>query len=151
MLSYTLCYTYLTNGNPQSFHKINGIVICTVGSSKSWHGDTNNPLSVELQPVKSLHTHQQSQCRIQTTADTYHNILAMSVNHSLCQPHHLNIEYLLAACLHIFTLWNKRMRVNFSFKLELTLVFWNQTIYFMNVSSRINKRILYVSLSINIG
>ena len=83
-----------------------------VGSTETWHRNTDDSLTVEVEFVESLHGDEQSQRGVKSATDTDHGLLGIDMIESFGETCHLDIQDLLAGCLHILVLGNKRMGID---------------------------------------
>ena len=59
-----------TNGDSQHLHQLQGIVIGTVGSAESRHGNTNDAATLQPQLVEGLYGDEQRQGGVKSATDT---------------------------------------------------------------------------------
>ena len=116
MLGDSLGDTDLTDGDTQGLHEFDGIVVGAVGSTETWHRNTDDSLTIEVEFIERLYGNEQSQRGVESAADTNHGLLGIDMIESFGKTCHLDIQNLLAGCLHILVLGDKRMRIDLTFE-----------------------------------
>ena len=96
----------------QLLHQGDSILVGAVAGAEAWHGDTHNTLAVVAQLIEGPDTHQQSQRRVQTTANAYDHVLTVGVQQALGQSRHLDIKDFLAGLGHAVVGRNKGMGID---------------------------------------
>ena len=120
MLSYALADRYLTNCDAKALHERNSIVVSTVGSTKTRHGNTNNALTVVAKFVECLNANQQRKSRVQAATYAKYYTLWASVYKAFGKTTHLNRENLIARSKHIIACRYEWMRIDVAQKSEIT-------------------------------
>ena len=109
----------LTDGHAKGLHQLHGIVMRAVCRTEAWHRDADDALTVKAEFVESLHGHEQSQRRVQASADANDGLLGVDMIEPFGKACHLDIQDLLATVGHIVTLGDERMGIDFSQQFEL--------------------------------
>ena len=151
MLGYRLGDADFTDGDAETLHQRDGIVVGTVGGSESRHSDTDDALAVHAQFIECFHANQQSQRRVESSADANHHGLGMGMYDALRQTHHLDIEDLLAGSLHVGSSWDERMRIHLSLQYKITDILGRMCIYHGDTKLLIEHGIFDISLGIHVG
>ena len=111
------------HGDSEGRHQVEGIVISTVGSAESRHGDAHDSLAGEAQLVEGLHAYQQGKGRVQTSGNAHYHGLAIGVNQSLGQAHYLNFEDFFATLVQHVAFRHERTRVDGTGQYQVALVY----------------------------
>ena len=151
MLGHRLGDADFPDGDAQTLHQRDGIIICSIGGSKTWHGNTHDATAVHLQLIECLHTDEQGKGGIQSAADTHYHRLGMGMYDALGKTHQLDIEDLLAGGIHIAAGRNERMRIHLTLQHELAFVLGRISIDVTDVELSAENRIFDVTLGIDIG
>ena len=83
MLCDTLCYGYFLHSDTERCHKTNGIVVCAVGGSKSWHGDAVDSLAVETKIVEGTYAYEKGESGVESAADAHNDVFAVGMMKTL--------------------------------------------------------------------
>ena len=151
MLGHRLGDADFPDGNAQTLHQRDGIIICSIGGSETWHGNTHDATAVHLQLIECLHADEQGKGGIQSAADTHYHRLGMGMYDALGKTHQLDIENLLAGGIHIAAGRNERMRIHLTLQHELAFVLGRIGIDVTDVELSAENRIFDVTLGVDIG
>ena len=75
---------YLTNGDAEQFHEVDGVGIGAVCRAEARHSDAHNTTAILAQPIKCTDTNQQGKRRVKASAYAQNNGLRTSMLQSLC-------------------------------------------------------------------
>ena len=140
------------NGNlhlrdAQRLHERGSIVVGTIAGTEAWHGDTDYSFTIQSQFVECAHANQQSQRRVQSTADAQYDVLAVGVQQSLGQCRCLDVQYLLTGVAHLLVRRNERVWVDLTGQLErLAKGSLCRNMFSMGTTLRIDERRVGITL-----
>jgi hypothetical protein len=121
MLSDSLGDGNLHLADAQGLHKGSSIVVGTVCSAETWHGDANDAMAVVAQFVEGAHTDKERQRGVKTTADADDQMLALGMYKALGQTCCLDVENLLAGVGHFSIRGYEGMWIDGAHQLERML------------------------------
>ena len=145
MLKHSLRDVHFADIHTQALHEAHCIAMRTSRRTEARHGDSHDAFAVELELVERLDTNEQRQRRVETTTDPDDHRLGMGMHDPFGEPHHLNIEYLLARLLHISARRDKRMGLDITLQHEIVrhgsrLSLLNMDLLMDHAALRIDKR-----------
>ena len=123
MLGHRLGDADFTDADAKTLHQRDGIIICSIGGSETWHGNTHDATAVHLQLIECLHTDEQGKGGIQSAADTHYHAARR----------------------------DERMRIHLTLQHELAFVLGRISIDVTDVELSAENRIFDVTLGIDIG
>ena len=86
----------LSQSGAEGFHQVCGVALGAYSRSESRHGHSHNPVTGPSEPVEGHDCHQEGQCTVQTTGDTYDGGLTIYVTEPLDESCYLYLEDLFA-------------------------------------------------------
>ena len=112
MLDTCLSNTDFARGDAEVFHQGNGIVVGSVGSTKTRHGDAYDVSARTREFVHRANAYEEGEGGIESTTDAENNGFGMGVNNTLAEGINLYGEDFLASLIEFLTCWNKWMWVH---------------------------------------
>ena len=107
------------DGDAQTLHESEGVLIGAVGGAEARHRDADDVLAVIAQLVERAHSDEQRQRGVKPAADADDDAPATGVDQSLGESHSLNAEDVVAALCHVAFLGNEWQRIDGAFQLEV--------------------------------
>ena len=123
VLEYGLRNVYLANGDAESLHEFQGVLVGAVGGSEARHCDAHDALSRQSQFVEGLHADQQRQRGVEAAADAYDDSLGIGVDKTFCESAHLDVENLVVVVGSILALRHERCGIEGAQQFEVARLY----------------------------